>query len=55
MSASARAPRAAPLGRIRCAHSDVAGMGLFEEAQHWGVRAAEDIAERRGLTLERLA
>ncbi len=54
MSASAREKRAAPLGRIRFAHSDVSGMGLFEEAQHWGVRAAEDIGERRGVRVERL-
>jgi protoporphyrinogen oxidase len=56
MSASARSARAAPLGRIRFAHSDVSGMGLFEEAQHWGVAAAEDIALRRGVVpFERLA
>ncbi len=55
MSAAAREKRAEPLGRIRFAHSDVSGMGLFEEAQHWGVRAAEDIAERRGMRAPRLA
>lgn len=54
MSARARAERAAPLGRIQFAHSDISSIGLFEEAQHWGVRAAEAIAERRGLRVERL-
>ena len=50
MSAAAREARARPLGRVFFAHSDVSGVGLFEEAQHWGVRAAEDVLERRGAT-----
>jgi protoporphyrinogen oxidase len=33
----------APLGRIRFAHTDLSGMALFEEAQHWGITAAEDV------------
>ena len=43
-----------PLGRLRFAHTDLSGMALFEEAQHWGVRAAADIlaAEGRGLAPE---
>jgi glycine/D-amino acid oxidase-like deaminating enzyme len=31
----------ASLGRIHFAHTDLSGMALFEEAQYWGVRAAE--------------
>jgi hypothetical protein len=39
----------APLGRLHFANTDLSGMALFEEAQHWGVRAAEAIlAERAG-------
>ncbi len=37
-----------PYGRIHFAHSDTSSMGLFEEAQHWGVRAAEEILLGRG-------
>jgi phytoene dehydrogenase-like protein len=42
-------PRArAPQGRLHFANTDLSGMALFEEAQHWGVTAAEAIlAERR--------
>ncbi|HMK93282.1 MAG TPA: FAD-dependent oxidoreductase [Thermoleophilia bacterium] len=40
--ASARA-----LGRLHFAHTDLSGMGLFEEAQYWGIRAAEDVLEQR--------
>ncbi len=39
----ARAAAATSLGRLRFAHSDLSGIALFEEAQHWGVRAAEEI------------
>jgi len=37
-----------PLGRIQFAHTDLSAMALFEEAQYWGVRAAEAVlrAER---------
>lgn len=40
---------ARPLGRLRFAHTDLSGFALFEEAQYWGIRAAEDVlrAERR--------
>lgn len=34
-----------PLGRLQFAHSDLSGFALFEEAQYWGVRAAERILE----------
>ena len=32
-----------PLGRVHFAHTDLSGMALFEEAQYWGVRAAEAV------------
>src|SRR5262249_20078414 len=38
---------AQPLGRIHFAHTDLSGMALFEEAQHWGVHAAEAILRER--------
>lgn len=38
-----RALAAEPLGRLRFAHSDLSGLALFEEAQYWGIRAAESI------------
>ena len=44
----ARARRAEPLGRIHFAHSDLSGIGLFEEAQYWGVHAAEAIVGQIG-------
>jgi hypothetical protein len=31
-----------PFGRVHFAHSDLSGVGLFEEAQDHGVRAAEE-------------
>lgn len=37
----------APLGRLHFAHTDLSGMALFEEAQAWGVRAAEAIVAAR--------
>jgi hypothetical protein len=39
-----------PLGRIHFAHTDLSGMALFEEAQYWGLRAAEAILRERGQT-----
>jgi phytoene dehydrogenase-like protein len=42
---------ARPLGRLRFAHTDLSGMALFEEAQHWGVRAAADILGEEGRRL----
>jgi glycine/D-amino acid oxidase-like deaminating enzyme len=44
----ALAASARPLGRLRFAHTDLSGMALFEEAQHWGVRAAVEILEMEG-------
>lgn len=38
---------ARPLGRVHFAHTDLSGMALFEEAQHWGVRAAEAVLRDR--------
>ena len=32
-----------PVGRLHFAHTDLSGMALFEEAQHWGIRAAEAV------------
>ena len=39
---------ARPAGRLHFAHTDLSGMALFEEAQYWGVHAAEAILEARG-------
>jgi phytoene dehydrogenase-like protein len=36
-----------PLGRLHFAHTDLAGVALFEEAQYYGVRAAEMILRAR--------
>ena len=41
----ARRRAAEPLGPIHFAHSDLGGLSLFEEAQHWGVRAARQVLE----------
>ncbi|MHB8419877.1 MAG: FAD-dependent oxidoreductase [Myxococcales bacterium] len=38
-----------PLGRLHFANTDLSGLALFEEAQHWGIAAAEDILGARGL------
>ena len=46
--AALRAARKA-FGRIRFANTDLSGVALFEEAQHWGVAAAEDILAERGV------
>jgi phytoene dehydrogenase-like protein len=37
-----------PLGRLHFAHTDLSGMALFEEAQAWGVRAADAVLATRG-------
>ena len=47
----ALAESARPLGRVRFAHTDLSGMALFEEAQYWGIRAAEGILRDRGRPL----
>ena len=36
-----------PIGQIYFAHTDLSGMALFEEAQHWGIVAAEAILANR--------
>jgi glycine/D-amino acid oxidase-like deaminating enzyme len=41
-----------PAGRLHFAHTDLSGMALFEEAQYWGVRAAEAILRDRGERFE---
>ncbi|MGE0455867.1 MAG: FAD-dependent oxidoreductase [Vicinamibacteria bacterium] len=45
----ALARSARSLGRVHFAHTDLSAMALFEEAQYWGIRAAETVlrAERR--------
>lgn len=50
---AALAARAAPLGRVWRAHTDLSGMSLFEEASYHGVRVAEAILAERGLPVER--
>jgi phytoene dehydrogenase-like protein len=48
MWSEALAAAARPLGRIHFAHTDLSGMALFEEAQYWGIRAAEAVMRDRG-------
>jgi hypothetical protein len=36
-----------PLGRVHFAHTDLSGIALFEEAQYWGIRAAEAVLRSR--------
>lgn len=44
-----RKAAAAPRGRVHFAHCDLSGFALFEEAQYWGLRAADAVlAQRRG-------
>jgi phytoene dehydrogenase-like protein len=38
---------ARPVGRVHFAHTDLSGLALFEEAQYWGIHAAEEILEAR--------
>lgn len=49
---AARKKAAEPVGRVHFAHSDLSGVGLFEEAQHHGVRAAEAILTALGHPFE---
>lgn len=51
---AARRRAQAPLGRVHFAHSDLSGLSLFEEAQYWGVRAAEAVARALGRDVEPL-
>lgn len=53
-SGPALAQAALPMGPIHFAHTDLAGMALFEEAQHAGVRAAQAILDERGQKYEAL-
>lgn len=46
------AASALPIGRVHFAHTDLSGMALFEEAQYWGIRAAEAILAARGERFE---
>jgi protoporphyrinogen oxidase len=43
-----------PFGRVHFAHSDLSGVGLFEEAQDHGIRAAEEVLTLEGRSLETL-
>jgi len=45
----ALAANARPLGRLHFAHTDLSGMALFEEAQYWGIHAAEAVMRERKL------
>ncbi len=36
-----------PAGRIHFAHADLGGYSVFEEAAHWGVRAADHVLSQR--------
>jgi hypothetical protein len=36
-----------PAGRVHFAHTDLSAIALFEEAQYWGIRAAEAILSAR--------
>lgn len=50
----ARLDAARPVGNVHFAHTDLSALALFEEAQHHGVRAAEEILAARGLRFESL-
>lgn len=50
----AREAAARPRGGLHFAHTDLSGMALFEEAQHHGVRAAEEVLRARGVRFESL-
>jgi protoporphyrinogen oxidase len=45
----ARRQAALPIGDVHFAHCDLSGLPLIEEAQHHGVRAAEEILARRAI------
>jgi monoamine oxidase len=46
----ARAPLENSRARIRFAHADVSGLSLFEEANYRGVRAAQEVLARLGVS-----
>jgi protoporphyrinogen oxidase len=41
-----RAKMAEPYGEIYFAHSDLSGISIFEEAQYWGVKAAQQVLKK---------
>ncbi|MFA7317124.1 MAG: FAD-dependent oxidoreductase [Sulfuricella sp.] len=43
---AARERLALPHGRVHFAHSDLSGFSIFEEANYWGVKAAERILKK---------
>lgn len=43
-----------PVGGIHFANTDLSGMALFEEAQHWGVQAAEEVLAALGVPFRSL-
>lgn len=49
-----RIAAASPLGSIHFANTDLSGIALFEEAFDHGIRAAEEVLDRRGHAYERL-
>ena len=49
---AARAQCVEPAGRVHFAHTDLSGMALLEEAQYWGVHAAEAVMRERGHPFE---
>jgi protoporphyrinogen oxidase len=51
---AARKKAREPFGRVHFAHSDLSGLGLFEEAQDHGVRAAEEVLRGLGREVETL-
>jgi len=45
---------ARPIGHVHLAHCDLSGLPLLEEAQHHGIRAAEEILKARGVRFDSL-
>lgn len=49
----ARRAAAEPItSQIFFAHSDLSGLALFEEAQYWGIHAAEQVLRVRGIPFD---
>jgi protoporphyrinogen oxidase len=46
---AARRAASLPRGALHFAHTELSGLALFEEAQHHGVRAAEEVLAARGV------
>ncbi len=53
-SSPARRAAALPRGPLHFAHTELSGMALFEEAQHHGVRAAEEVLRARNVAFASL-